>query len=103
MGNAQVQDCIFVERDAFKQTEDESGRVTKKECLWVAICPDLIEFRVTATYVQSFHRISGDVWVNSADQKVVQRVAQDNGLIVFWKDEKTAFVFENKTETEWKH
>lgn len=93
--------CTFITDDAFKQTESKDGKITKKECQWVALCDGVVEFRVSATSVQTFKQIEGsNVWVNTATQKIVLRIEQEDGLVVFWTNEKTAFVYPKPTTDE---
>lgn len=93
--------CTFITDDAFKQTENKEGKITKKECQWVALCDGVVEFRVSPTSVQTFSQIQNtDVWVNTATQKIVLRIEQEDGLVVFWTNEKTAFVYPKPTTDE---
>lgn len=86
----QAKNCKTLREGSFKESTDKNGKKTIKECLWVSVCDDLVEFRVTNTTVKSFQPVGG-VWVNSSE-KLVTRVVQPNGLIVF-HDGKAAFAY----------
>jgi hypothetical protein len=84
--------CQTITSGAYKQSEDKAGKTTLKECVHVVVCEDGVEFRVSATSVQTFVRVSGEVWMDYGSQKVVQRVEEADGTVVFWKG-KTAFFY----------
>lgn len=91
--SAQV-NCVTIESGAFKHSISKEGKTTDKECLWVTVCEDVVEFRVSHTSIQTFLRVEGsNVWVDSANKKLATRLQQEDGLIVFWKNEKTAFAY----------
>jgi hypothetical protein len=90
-------DCNTIQRHSFKQSESKDGKVTKKECIYTQVCADVVAFRVSQTSIQEFYRIEGsNVWVDGATQKIVQRVEQQDGIVVFWKNERTAFAYPTK-------
>jgi hypothetical protein len=90
-------DCNTIQKHSFKQSESKDGKVTKKECIYTQVCTDVVAFRVSQTSIQEFYRIDGsNVWVDGATQKIVQRVEQQDGIVVFWKNERTAFAYPTK-------
>ena len=84
--------CSTITSRSFKQTESKDGKLTQKECICVVVCTDVVEFRVSHTSIQTFIRVSDNVWMDYGSQKVVSRVEQEDGLIVFWKG-KSAFCY----------
>ena len=86
-----ARNCKTLHEGSFKQSEDKNGKTTRKECLWVTVCDDAVEFRVTNTSVKTFYLHTGTVWINGSE-KLVTRVVQPNGLIVF-HDGKAKFAY----------
>lgn len=86
-----ARNCKTLHEGSFKQSEDKKGKTTTKECLFVIVCDDAVEFRITNTSVKTFYLHTGTVWINGSN-KIIQRVVQTNGLIVF-HDGKAAFAY----------
>ena len=86
-----AKNCKTLHDGSFKESEDKNGKKTRKECLFVIVCDDAVEFRVTNTSVKTFYQHTGTVWINGSE-KLVTRVVQPNGLIVF-HDGKAKFAY----------
>jgi hypothetical protein len=75
----------------------KEGKETHKECLDVSVKDDMVVFVVSKTAYQVFRKIgqsrTGDIWIDDATSKVVDRVQQSDGVIVFWKSDKKGFYY----------
>lgn len=73
--------CTTNENQVKKVTIDKNGKMTMKECLFVTICENVVEFRISHTSIQTFHHLEGSVWVDHADKVV--RVTREAGVVTF--------------------
>lgn len=82
---------------AFVYSINKEGKVTHKECQSVTVKLDHVIFIVNGTSYQIFQQVGtssdGAIWMDTANNKVVQRNVQDDGTVVFWKSEKKAFYY----------
>ena len=82
---------------AFVYSINKEGKSVHKECQSVTVKLDQVLFIVNGTTYQIFQQIGtssdGAIWVDSANNKVIQRVIQADGTVVFWKSEKKAFYY----------
>lgn len=79
------------EGGVFKQSTNKQDKTTTTECLWVNVCENIVEFRVTNTSVQTFVR-RGSEWMTFGTEKFVQRSEQADGSVVFFMG-TTAFIY----------
>lgn len=82
-----VAQCSTIDT-AFKQQRDKNNKLTHKDCYSSVICPDVVQFWVSQTSVQTFYLLEGSVWMDHK-QKLVKRVEKD-GHVLFVTD-KTIF------------
>lgn len=82
--------CTTNEKSVLKVTTDKSGKKTTRECLFVTICGNVTEFRISHTSVQTFYHVEGSVWIDHNEKLV--KVTKDNGIVTFTKG-KTTFSY----------
>ena len=83
--------CETLESGVFKQSTNKQDKTTTTECLWVNVCENIVEFRVSNTAVQTFFR-RGSEWMTFGTEKFVQRSEQADGSVVFFMG-TTAFIY----------
>ena len=80
--NAQA-NCQTYESDVWKYSVSKNGKATNKECLWVIVCQNTIEFRITYTSVQTFILTKENGWVTFGAEKAAQRT-ESGGVVSFF-------------------
>ena len=84
----------------FMYSISKDGKETHKECLSVSVTDSDAIFIVTGTSYQAFKKLADKIWVDAANQKVIQRTVQANGTVVFWKTDKKAFYYSPTTKKQ---
>jgi hypothetical protein len=84
---------LSAQTNPFVYSISKDGKETHKECLSVSVTDTDVIFIVTGTSYQAFRKLSDKIWIDAANQKVIQRVVQTNGTVVFWKTDKKAFYY----------
>lgn len=77
-------------------SESKNGKETRKECNELSVSADRVLFIVSGTQYQLFYLVSDSpkqVWADHATNKIVSRVVQADGTVVFWKHNKKAFYY----------
>jgi hypothetical protein len=76
----------------------KDGKATHKECKSLSVEATKVLFIVNGTTYQLFYLAGTDpdgkpIWADAANDKLVARVVQADGTIVFHKTEKKAFYY----------
>ena len=77
----------------------KDGKDTHKECQSFDITDDnVVIFVVSGTSYQTFYQVGSDpkgrsIWADGANNKIVTRVVQADGTVVFWKSDKKAYYY----------
>lgn len=76
----------------------KDGKATHKECISLSVEPTKVLFIVNGTTYQLFYSAGTGVdgkplWADAANDKLVTRVVQADGTIVFHKTDKKAFYY----------
>ena len=80
------------------QSISKDGKATHKECIHLKVDAESVLFVVSGTSYQGFQKVGVDsegqpIWIDSASGKIVHRVVQKDGLIVFHKSDKKAYYY----------
>jgi hypothetical protein len=86
--------CKTAENEVYEISTNKEGKQTVKECKWVTVCQDVVEFRVTNTTVRTFTKITENKWQDLSG-KVVDS-AKDGDDVYFAQGSKV-WVY-NKTK-----
>lgn len=84
---------LSAQHQPFVYSVSKDGKETHKECLSVSVTDKDAIFIVTGTTYQAFRKLAEGIWVDAANQKVVKRIIQKDGTVVFWKTDKKAFYY----------
>lgn len=90
--NVVGQDCVKKNSGAYTITISKAGKSTVKECEWISICPNVVEFRVSGTSVATFTKITAAKWEKFGTSKVIN-VATKDGMVIFQETEKKAYYY----------
>ncbi len=91
--------CTTIHGGAFVYSKTKTGKVSHKECEFLIVCDHAVEFRATATSVQTFYKITESKW-ESMSGKVVTKQVDADGTIVFWTSETKAFYYKPNKQNQ---